>query len=387
MHKDEQVKENPNISYQSLKANFPSWLNQHVTPPHVYDVPEKEEGEVNDPVYASEAFQQEESGVGNVIQVQDTELDDLNRANEAPTMFKMPPRPEKKARTGKQPMTVSERVTRSHPARSVENAGSSYMGPLRSPIKKCRSPRGKGRSKRGEGVSPMDGGRSPRGEGVSLRGEDRVSPRVTRRTTEPIEEIDENADNTAKSMPEQPEKTEVGVVARMMAPIRKYYWNELDDEVKHPMFVKLESEFVFALATEEVRKALDKKLHKHFLNYKYTCHKHYKEQEDLAKARLNRPEGVKQEDWEALCEHCESDRFKGWSTNNIQNKAKQQYAQTSGEKSTTREYDQDAEDNDAVPVDIELYANTHKKASDGTWVSEEPKANYVSPSAPLILCT
>ncbi|CAL1378447.1 unnamed protein product [Linum trigynum] len=49
--------------------------------------------------------------------------------------------------------------------------------------------------------------------------------------------------------------------------------------------------------------------------------------------------------------------------------------------------DQDAEDDYAVSVDIELYANTHKKASDGTWVSEKPKANYVSPSAPLILCT
>ncbi|CAI0463205.1 unnamed protein product, partial [Linum tenue] len=129
-------------------------------------------------------------------------------------------------------------------------------------------------------------------------------------------------------------------------------------------------------------------------------------QEDPTKARLNPPEGVKQEDWEALCEHFESDRFKGRSTNNIQNKAKQQYAHTTGAKShdqrvyemeqkklaaqaaqTEQVDDQDTEDDDAVPVDIELYANTHKKASDGTWVSEEPKANYVSPSAPLILCT
>ncbi|CAL1402259.1 unnamed protein product [Linum trigynum] len=301
------------------------------------------------------------------------------------------------------------------------------------------------------GLRGLKGG-SPRAEAVSPRGEDRVSPRVPRRTTEPIDEIDENADNTATSMPEQPEKTggrkrgltkgvqvmarttrgsridgvflqenshaivgpnqkllntEVGVVARMMAPIRKYYWTELTDEDKHPMFVKLESEFAFASATEEVRKALDKKLHKRFLNYKYTCHKHYKELEDPTKARLNPPEGVKQEDWEALCEHFESDRFKGRSTNNIQNKAKQQYAHTTGAKShDQRVYemeqkklaaqaaqteqvddDQDAEDDEAVPVDIELYANTHKKASDGTWVSEELKANYVSPSAPLKLCT
>ncbi|CAL1370919.1 unnamed protein product [Linum trigynum] len=78
---------------------------------------------------------------------------------------------------------------------------------------------------------------------------------------------------------------EVGVVARMMAPIRKYYWTELTDEDKHPMFVKLECEFAFVSATKEVRKALDKKLHKRFLNYEYTCHKHYMEQEDPTKAR------------------------------------------------------------------------------------------------------
>ncbi|CAL1388509.1 unnamed protein product [Linum trigynum] len=81
--------------------------------------------------------------------------------------------------------------------------------------------------------------------------------------------------------------------------------------------VKLHNEFAFASATEEVRKALDKKLRKRFFNYKHICHKYYKKQEDQTKALLNPPEGVKQEDWEVLCEHIESDRFKGRSTNNI----------------------------------------------------------------------
>ncbi|CAL1402049.1 unnamed protein product [Linum trigynum] len=35
-------------------------------------------------------------------------------------------------------------------------------------------------------------------------------------------------------------KTELGVVTRLMAPIRKYYWSKLTEADKHPLFKKLE---------------------------------------------------------------------------------------------------------------------------------------------------
>ncbi|CAL1354856.1 unnamed protein product [Linum trigynum] len=38
-------------------------------------------------------------------------------------------------------------------------------------------------------------------------------------------------------------KRELGVITRLMAPIRKYYWSKLTEADKHPLFKKLEDEF------------------------------------------------------------------------------------------------------------------------------------------------
>ncbi|CAL1406106.1 unnamed protein product [Linum trigynum] len=183
-------------------------------------------------------------------------------------------------------------------------------------------------------------------------------------------------------------KTELGVVTRLMAPIRKYYWSKLTEADKHPLFKKLEDEFDIDTAGADARKIMEKRMKKRFINYKYAMHAHYLK--DPQTARTDPPVDMNIEDWHMLKR----------SQINKANKSKQVYAHTSGAKSldqriyelekkkkqkqqeeqpTQEERETDMEDVDTVeeePIDLLLYAKRYQRA-DGSWVSEEPQKNYL----------
>ncbi|CAL1388008.1 unnamed protein product [Linum trigynum] len=193
-------------------------------------------------------------------------------------------------------------------------------------------------------------------------------------------------------------KTELGVVTRLMAPIRKYYWSKLTEANKHPLFKKLEDEFDIDTAGAYARKIMEKRMKKRFINYKYAMHAHYLK--DPQTARTDPPVDMNIEDWHMLCDHFESENFLKRSQINKANKSKQVYAHTSGAKSldqriyefekkkkqkqqeeqpTQEERETDMEDADTVeeePIDLLLYAKRYQRA-DGSWVSEEPQKNYL----------
>ncbi|CAL1393795.1 unnamed protein product [Linum trigynum] len=192
-------------------------------------------------------------------------------------------------------------------------------------------------------------------------------------------------------------KTELGVVTRLMAPIRKYYWSKLTEADKHPLFKKLEDEFDIDTVGQDARKIMEKRMKKRFINYKYAMHAHYLK--DPEKARTDPPVDRNIEDWNLLCDHFESEKFRKRSEINKVNKSKQVYAHTSGAKSldqriyelekkkkqkqqeqpTGEEQPTEMEDGETVeeePLDMLLYAKRYQKA-DGSWVSEEPMKNYL----------
>ncbi|CAI0445970.1 unnamed protein product, partial [Linum tenue] len=70
-------------------------------------------------------------------------------------------------------------------------------------------------------------------------------------------------------------KTEIGVITRLMAPLRKYYWSELTEAEKQPLFAKLETEFDINSNDVAIKKILSSRMQKRFLNYKHHCNKHY----------------------------------------------------------------------------------------------------------------
>ncbi|CAI0461746.1 unnamed protein product [Linum tenue] len=130
-------------------------------------------------------------------------------------------------------------------------------------------------------------------------------------------------------------KMEMGVVVRVLAPIRKFFWKEVTTEEKIPLFAKIE--------------------------FKYNCHLHYKEETDPIKARENPMETLNNDDWKLLCDHFDGPAFKN-------NKEVQQ-------DST----DNDVEQNNAAeeePPELRVYSDTHKKRN-GEWINPATKKNYV----------
>ncbi|CAI0377914.1 unnamed protein product, partial [Linum tenue] len=68
---------------------------------------------------------------------------------------------------------------------------------------------------------------------------------------------------------------EIGVIYKLMAPVSKFYWSDVIEELKQPINAKLESEFDISMTNEVMRLAVDYSLSRRFINFKHHCHKHY----------------------------------------------------------------------------------------------------------------
>ncbi|CAL1396455.1 unnamed protein product [Linum trigynum] len=186
-------------------------------------------------------------------------------------------------------------------------------------------------------------------------------------------------------------KMEMGVVVRVLAPIRKFFWTEVTEEEKLPLFAKIESEFDIDMSDPHVREMVDGIIAARFRRFKHNCHQHYKKESDPIKARENPKKTVNIDDWKVLCDHFESPTFKKQSLANVQNRAMQIHPHTRGAKSQSQRLyelnnkeaaveptENDAEENvpaeASEPPELRVYADTRKKR-DGQWIN--PATNAV----------
>ncbi|WCJ39778.1 hypothetical protein M5689_020740 [Euphorbia peplus] len=171
-------------------------------------------------------------------------------------------------------------------------------------------------------------------------------------------------------------KMEVGIITRMLAPLRVFYWKHMSDDHKQPLFARLESEFEIAFDDPHAKEVIDSAMANRFKQYKHSCHNHYKKYtpED---AKKNPPEDVTQDDWVHLCDHFESDGFKKQSGANKLNRAKSQVPNRTGSKSfAQRISEMQASQVDLnEPAELKLYFDMHHN-KDGTWFNLECQENY-----------
>ncbi|CAL1379632.1 unnamed protein product [Linum trigynum] len=131
-------------------------------------------------------------------------------------------------------------------------------------------------------------------------------------------------------------KMKIGVIVRVLAPIGKFYWRELTEEDKLPLFAKLESEFDIDMTTPGVKEMVDATMASRLRQFKYRCHQRYKNEIDKVKARETPMEEVNINDWELLCDHFDILCIKKQSDANTANRSQQLYSHTAGAKSVSQ---------------------------------------------------
>ncbi|OWM77765.1 hypothetical protein CDL15_Pgr012467 [Punica granatum] len=105
-------------------------------------------------------------------------------------------------------------------------------------------------------------------------------------------------------------KMELGIITRLLAPLRVFYWKRMKNEMKEPLFARLESEFQISLSEPYAREVVDAAMADRYRPFKHNCCKHYRKFSTIEEARQNPPIDVEEADWIPLCEHFESDEFK-----------------------------------------------------------------------------
>ncbi|KAK8560169.1 hypothetical protein V6N12_012972 [Hibiscus sabdariffa] len=186
-------------------------------------------------------------------------------------------------------------------------------------------------------------------------------------------------------------KMEVGITTRNFVPTNVFYWKDVKDEDKVPMFQKIQDEFDISLDDPHAKKVIDKMMTRRFMTFKHKCHKHFKKFTSSEEAQANPPSDVKIDDWKNMCKHFESDRFQGQSKANKNNREQMRIPHTSGSKSFVQRIyelknnqeniENHSEESNVEPVEhvepveIKLYYDAHHK-KDGTWVNQQAEENY-----------
>ncbi|CAI0389070.1 unnamed protein product [Linum tenue] len=173
-------------------------------------------------------------------------------------------------------------------------------------------------------------------------------------------------------------KMEIGVIVRVLAPIGKFFWKDLTEEDKLPLFAKLESEFDVDFTAPHVRDMVDTIMARRFRQFKYRCHQHYKNETDKVKARENPIEEVNIDDWKLLCDHFDSVQFK----NEKEKTANSEQTNDGVEPSNGEQQNDSAEQQNPTvpPPEVVVYADTHKRR-DGSWVHPDAEKNYANMTA------
>ncbi|XP_065872625.1 uncharacterized protein [Euphorbia lathyris] len=71
-------------------------------------------------------------------------------------------------------------------------------------------------------------------------------------------------------------KMEIGILTRMLAPIKVFYWKDMTEEHKIPIMEKLQNEFDIDVKDQHTKMVLDHIMARRFTIYKHRCHCHYK---------------------------------------------------------------------------------------------------------------
>ncbi|XP_031395835.1 uncharacterized protein LOC116207116 [Punica granatum] len=173
-------------------------------------------------------------------------------------------------------------------------------------------------------------------------------------------------------------KMELGIITRLLAPLQVFYWKRMKNEMKEPLFARLESEFQISLSEPHTREVVDAAMADRYRQFKHNCRKHYRKFSTIEEARQNPPIDVEEADWISLCEHFESDEFKRASKANAANRSKLEVNHTSGSKSyCQRMYEMEiSEDPRPVPKEVGVYYDAHHKRATGTWIHPKAQENY-----------
>ncbi|KAK9018658.1 hypothetical protein V6N11_033705 [Hibiscus sabdariffa] len=155
-------------------------------------------------------------------------------------------------------------------------------------------------------------------------------------------------------------KMEVGITTRNFVPTNVFYWKDVKDEDKVPMFQKIQDELDISLDDPHAKKVIHKMMARRFMTFKHKCHKHFKKFTSSEEAQANPPSDVKIDDWKNMCKHFESDKFQENNQENIENHS---------EESNVEPVEH------VEPVEIKLYYDAHHK-KDGTWVNQQAEENY-----------
>ncbi|TVU23166.1 hypothetical protein EJB05_30200, partial [Eragrostis curvula] len=106
---------------------------------------------------------------------------------------------------------------------------------------------------------------------------------------------------------------EIGFLTRYHAPIRRDGWQSLDENDKVPLYELLKLKFNLDFAEPRVKGCVDLLFSSCYKSFRHRCHNHYLFHGGGETARANpyRPLAERVDDWIWLCDHFETDEYKG----------------------------------------------------------------------------
>ncbi|XP_052296341.1 uncharacterized protein LOC102609798 isoform X1 [Citrus sinensis] len=112
-----------------------------------------------------------------------------------------------------------------------------------------------------------------------------------------------------------------------------------------------------------------------YLDHRYNCHKHFKKYATPSEARQHAYKNISQQDWDWLCNHFESDKFKEKVRKNVDNRKKLKYNHRGGSLSFPGHREKKRKAIGEQPNEIELFYITHFSIKKG-WSNVEAQYDY-----------
>ncbi|KAL5975110.1 hypothetical protein ACLOJK_031786 [Asimina triloba] len=125
-------------------------------------------------------------------------------------------------------------------------------------------------------------------------------------------------------------------IVRIHAPLKnKKSWKDVKDSEKQPLYAHLQKSFnIKDMDAPHVRQCIEEYFANTYNRFRNYCHTHYLRIKDSGTdPRQHSYRDVRQEDWEFLCDHFESESFKKRSITNKSNRGKLEFSHCMGPKS------------------------------------------------------
>ncbi|KAL6176721.1 hypothetical protein ACLB2K_053354 [Fragaria x ananassa] len=159
---------------------------------------------------------------------------------------------------------------------------------------------------------------------------------------------------------------EIGYTIRNHAPLNVEKWKKINKVDVDNMIKRMQNKFDFDMSLPWVERYVITTCQTVFCNFRYKLKKHFEKFSTIEEALENKHEGVKtQQEWEFLCTHFSSEKFKIRSEKNVINRSQLKHHHKAGSKSFMSHQEQIAAQTGEIQGAIDRFETEYKSTKKG----------------------